>query len=62
MNQHPAFFANAVGATLTIVRVTDHPDGTRPADVLGPGTRVIHALDSERARSTLAAMLSSGQS
>lgn len=59
MNQHPAFFANVVGAsTLTVVRVTDHPDGTRPEDVLGKGTRVLHAPDSERARSLLAAQLS----
>lgn len=58
MNQHPAFFANAVGATLTIVRVSDRPEGTRPDDVLGKGTRILHAPDSERARSLLAAQLS----
>lgn len=57
---HPVFYANLVGAKLVVVRRDDFPDAKHPDDVLGPGTHTIHASDSERARSALAARLTDG--
>lgn len=57
---NPVFFCNTVGAQLVVKRRDDFPDGTRPDDALGPGTHTIHAPDSERARSALAARITEG--
>jgi hypothetical protein len=60
MSALPVFFANKVGSQLVVVRRDSLPSGTRPDDALGLGTHTIRALDSERARSALAARYASG--
>lgn len=47
------FWGNQHGGHLVVVRAADHPDGTRPQDVVGKGYYTLEAPDSERARSLL---------